>query len=233
MNVDRVAELQRWQDAGAVWEVISRTARTVTIGLLRCDGGEEVDRFTSDDRRLLAFIGDRLTRCVLVTFATGLVATAGCAANPPPREKTVAKDDVANQIDAKVNEQAGHNPDSVTCPGDLRATVGAVLECQMTDNRQTSAVEVTVTSVNGDNVKFDIVETVNKDDVARQIGDQLTEQSGRRPTVTCPDSLRGDVGATLRCRLQDQGSTYGVTVTVTSVQGGSVKFGFTVDDRPE
>ncbi|HYZ68170.1 MAG TPA: hypothetical protein VE666_10275 [Mycobacterium sp.] len=60
MNVDRVAELQRWQDAGAVWEVISRTGGSVTIGLLRCDGGEEVDRFTSDDPRLLAFIGDRL-----------------------------------------------------------------------------------------------------------------------------------------------------------------------------
>ncbi len=46
MNLDRVAELQRWQDSGAVWEVITRKGRSVTIGLLRCDGGEEVDRFT-------------------------------------------------------------------------------------------------------------------------------------------------------------------------------------------
>ena len=59
MNVDRAAELQRWQDSGAVWEVISRSGRGVTVTLLRCDGGEEVDRFTSDDPRLLAFIGDR------------------------------------------------------------------------------------------------------------------------------------------------------------------------------
>jgi len=59
MNVDRAAELQRWQDSGAVWEVISRRGRGVTVTLLRCDGGEEVDRFTSDDPRLLAFIGDR------------------------------------------------------------------------------------------------------------------------------------------------------------------------------
>lgn len=61
MHVDRVAELQRWQDAGAVWEVISRKGRSVTVVLLRCDGGEEVDRFTSDDPRLLDFIGDRLS----------------------------------------------------------------------------------------------------------------------------------------------------------------------------
>jgi hypothetical protein len=61
MHVDRVAELQRWQVAGAVWEVVSRKGRSVTVALLRCDGGEEVDRFTSDDPRLLAFIGDRLS----------------------------------------------------------------------------------------------------------------------------------------------------------------------------
>lgn len=59
MHIDRVAELQRWQDSGAVWEVIARSGGSVTIGLLRCDGGEEVDRFTSDDPLLLAFIGDR------------------------------------------------------------------------------------------------------------------------------------------------------------------------------
>ena len=59
MEIDRTAELRRWQDSGAVWEVISRTGAGVTVALLRCDGGEEVDRFTSEDPRLLAFIGDR------------------------------------------------------------------------------------------------------------------------------------------------------------------------------
>ena len=59
MNIDRAAEIQRWQDSGAVWEVVSRRGDTVTIALLRCDGGEEMDRFTSDDPRLLDFIGDR------------------------------------------------------------------------------------------------------------------------------------------------------------------------------
>jgi hypothetical protein len=56
---DRVAELQRWQDTGAVWQVVSRTLRGVTVALLRCDGGEEVDRFSCGDPRLLDFIGDR------------------------------------------------------------------------------------------------------------------------------------------------------------------------------
>lgn len=56
---DRVAELQRWQDSGAHWQVVSRTSAALTIALLRCDGGEEVDRFTSDDPRLRAFVGER------------------------------------------------------------------------------------------------------------------------------------------------------------------------------
>lgn len=59
MDADRVAELQRWEDSGALWRVVGRTADTVTVALLRCDGGEEMGRFTSGDARLLAFVGDR------------------------------------------------------------------------------------------------------------------------------------------------------------------------------
>jgi hypothetical protein len=53
---DYVAELIRWQDAGATWQVVARNSRGVTVALLRCDGGEEVDRFTSSDPALLEFI---------------------------------------------------------------------------------------------------------------------------------------------------------------------------------
>lgn len=59
MRVDRVAELQRWQDSGAVWQVVSHRGESVTVALLRCDGGEEMERFTSDDPQLLEFIGGR------------------------------------------------------------------------------------------------------------------------------------------------------------------------------
>jgi hypothetical protein len=59
VDVDRVAELQRWEDSGALWQVIGRTADTVTVALVRCDGGEEMGRFTSGDAKLLAFVGDR------------------------------------------------------------------------------------------------------------------------------------------------------------------------------
>ncbi|BBY16988.1 hypothetical protein MLIT_25800 [Mycolicibacterium litorale] len=57
---DRVEELKRWQDSGAVWTVVSRTPDRLTIALLRCDGGEEVDRFESADPALREFVGDRV-----------------------------------------------------------------------------------------------------------------------------------------------------------------------------
>ncbi len=59
MTRDRVGELRRWQDAGAHWQVVSQTATSVTIALLRCDGGEEVGRFTSTDPALLSFVQAR------------------------------------------------------------------------------------------------------------------------------------------------------------------------------
>jgi hypothetical protein len=55
---DYVAELIRWVDSGATWQVVARTRHGVTVALMRCDGGEEADRFTTDDQRLLAFVED-------------------------------------------------------------------------------------------------------------------------------------------------------------------------------
>lgn len=59
MGEDPVAVLRRWQDAGAHWAVLGRHGETVSVGLYRCDGGEEVDRITSADPRLLAFLAGR------------------------------------------------------------------------------------------------------------------------------------------------------------------------------
>ena len=56
---DVVAVLQRWEDAGGLWRVLGRDGITATIGLYRCDGGEEVERLTRTDPRLDAFLAGR------------------------------------------------------------------------------------------------------------------------------------------------------------------------------
>ena len=57
---DPVEVLRRWEEFGAVWEVVHRTADQVTVALRRCDGGEEVGRLVSDDPRLREYV-DRLS----------------------------------------------------------------------------------------------------------------------------------------------------------------------------
>ncbi|MCW2539933.1 MAG: hypothetical protein JWN95_1658 [Frankiales bacterium] len=56
---DAVEVLRRWESTGAVWRVLARTARSATVSLCRCDGGEEQQRLTSADPALLAFLADR------------------------------------------------------------------------------------------------------------------------------------------------------------------------------
>lgn len=176
-----------------------------------------------------------LVRTLLVSGAAiGLVASAGACSCSVTSSRSVSKSDVAAQITAKMTDAAGNKPESVTCPDDLPAKVGAELDCEMKVKDQTFNVNVTVTSVEGSNVKFDMVETVDKNQVAHIISDRLTQQFGVRPDeVNCPDNLKGVEGATLRCQLLDGTKKYGVNVTVTGVEGGDVHFDFKVDDHPE
>ena len=56
---DFVALLRRWEDAGGLWRVLGRAGGSVTVGLYRCDGGEETDRFVATDPRLAQFLAGR------------------------------------------------------------------------------------------------------------------------------------------------------------------------------
>jgi hypothetical protein len=48
--------LQRWEDAGGTWRVVSRAEGEATIALLTCDGGTEMDRIVSRDPAVLDLI---------------------------------------------------------------------------------------------------------------------------------------------------------------------------------
>jgi hypothetical protein len=57
--VDEVEVLRRWERSGALWRVLSRGPTHVTVGLLSCDGGEQMGQLSSSSSDLLEFIGDR------------------------------------------------------------------------------------------------------------------------------------------------------------------------------
>ena len=73
--------------------------------------------------------------------------------------------------------------------------------------------------------------TVAADEVATAAEDALEEQVGTRPDIVCPEDLEAEVGAETRCTLTagDDPTDYGVTVTVTAVDGGDAEFDVEVD----
>jgi hypothetical protein len=175
-----------------------------------------------------------IVRTLLVAAAAAGAMAGAVACSGSTGTSQLSKSDVANRIAAKMTDPAGNKPDSVTCPADLPEKVGAQLNCEMKVKNQKFNVNVAVTSVNGGNTELDIVQTVDKGQVAQAITDRRTLQVGHRPeSVTCPDNLKGTEGATLRCGLIDGGRKYGVYVTVTNVHAGVVSFDFRVDDHPE
>jgi hypothetical protein len=56
---DPVEVLRRWEDFGAVWQVVARTPERLTISLRRCDAGEEVSRLVSDDPALREYVEEQ------------------------------------------------------------------------------------------------------------------------------------------------------------------------------
>lgn len=58
-NGSAVDVLRRWEDSGAMWQVVSRTGPALEISLVTCTGDEEMERLTSSDPDLIAFVGAR------------------------------------------------------------------------------------------------------------------------------------------------------------------------------
>jgi hypothetical protein len=73
---------------------------------------------------------------------------------------------------------------------------------------------------------------LSADKLATTVAEKLATTTGQpKPDITCPEDLAGKVGTTTRCTLTaDDGSTLGVSVTVTSVDGGQINFDIKADD---
>ena len=172
-----------------------------------------------------------------------LLALAGCG--------KIATDD---SVEEQVKSQLG--TDTADCPSDLKGEVGQSIVCKATRADQTFDVKVTVTKVDGNTINLVIARvtatpttapasaaggdvaqadpstTVDGKNVAQSVFDQLAANGKQVDKVSCPD-LAAQVGASQRCSLVSGTETYGVTVTVTTVQGTDVKFDIQVDQAPQ
>jgi hypothetical protein len=73
------------------------------------------------------------------------------------------------------------------------------------------------------------------DKVAAGAAKAFEEQVGVRPEVVCPHDIKAEVGATGRCTAHAPGddTKYGVTVTVTEVDGDDTSYSVEIDDEPQ
>jgi Domain of unknown function (DUF4333) len=80
-----------------------------------------------------------------------LVALAACGTSPLPAE------DVAEKAEDALEEQIGARPE-ISCPDDLEAEVGTEMRCTLTAGGDPTefGVTITVTSVEDENVNFDV-----------------------------------------------------------------------------
>jgi hypothetical protein len=73
---------------------------------------------------------------------------------------------------------------------------------------------------------------ISKDKVADTVAEKLAAQTGQpKPDVSCPEDLVGKVGTSMRCKLTaSDGSSLGVTVKVTSVDGDNIDYDIKADE---
>ncbi|WP_411081205.1 DUF4333 domain-containing protein [Streptomyces sp. cmx-18-6] len=73
---------------------------------------------------------------------------------------------------------------------------------------------------------------LSSDKLATTVAQKLADTTGQpTPDVACPEDLVGKTGTTTRCTLTaNDGSTLGVTVTVTSVRRGEINFDIKADE---
>lgn len=135
-----------------------------------------------------------VTAGVMVSVGFGL---AGCSTFAP-----------ADAVESQIVSQPG--ADTADCPTDLDSAVGASITCTATGGGESFDVAVTVTSVAGDTIDFDLERVgapavpavepaamqadagaVVGSDVAAAVSAQLTTLTGVTPdAISCPASLR-------------------------------------------
>lgn len=87
----------------------------------------------------------------MVAFVVLVVAMAACSG-----EKVLDEAEVEEGAKQALTETVGQEPDSIDCPDDLKAEVGATMRCELTAGSDTLGVTVTVTSIDGDNATYDV-----------------------------------------------------------------------------
>ncbi|WP_063021058.1 DUF4333 domain-containing protein [Nocardia niwae] len=88
---------------------------------------------------------------LLSLLAAALTACSVSIGTPKVQEA-----DLEKSVKDSLTEKVGQEPDAIDCPGDLTGKEGTTMRCTLTAGEDTLGVTLTVTSVEGETVEYDI-----------------------------------------------------------------------------
>jgi hypothetical protein len=91
-----------------------------------------------------------------LALCIALLVMAGCSGSVSIGGKVLDKAEVEQGASDALAKVVGKAPDSVTCPGDLDAKVGATERCTLTAGSHELGMTVTVKSVEGDTANYEV-----------------------------------------------------------------------------
>ncbi len=183
-------------------------------------------------------------RAMMVGAACAVVTLTGCSASVEA-EATVSKENLEQGISDALEKATGQAPDSVECPGSVKAKVDESVRCELTAGSNRYGLTATITSYDNSKAEYDVKvdekpvssgdptgsedptgtedptdtdeASIPKTVVEQGISDALEESVGQAPdSVECPSGLTAKVGETIRCELTAGSDRVGLTATITS-----------------
>jgi hypothetical protein len=168
-------------------------------------------------------------RVMMAAVAVACAAVSGCTINvgtqSGPATARVPNATLQSDLSNRA-AKAGAVATSVNCPEDLVGEVGNTTRCEVTTGT-TGGFEllVTVTSVAGSTVNYDVIPAVSKSQLAASVAGQIGQSSGAPvDAVVCESGLDGTPGAVAHCAVTVGGATLRRSVEVTAVSGLSMKY---------
>jgi len=157
-----------------------------------------------------------------IAVVVGLAFGVGACSNVVPR------DDVASAVGSELQKQGVKIDTNVTCPEDLEAEVGRSIRCEFTTDGQPVDAVARVTSVEGDQAKFDIIteaRPIPQVLLEQRVGEQVAQEAGVPvDSSSCTGDLQPKVNESVICTLTGGGETADFKVTVTAVSGGAISY---------
>ncbi|WP_206515947.1 DUF4333 domain-containing protein [Nocardioides pantholopis] len=100
----------------------------------------------------------RRSACVPLALLAplGLGGLGACSASVSTTPAAVSEEQVERRATTELTRTIGTAPDDIDCPGDLEAEKGTTMRCVLTAGTDRLGVTVTVTRVDGEDVRFDI-----------------------------------------------------------------------------